>query len=51
MAEIDTDGGGDIDIGEFTTWFSGLDPAKPGERVSQVPALIPASRRAAGGLA
>jgi hypothetical protein len=21
MAEIDTDGGGDIDIGEFTAWF------------------------------
>jgi hypothetical protein len=39
MAEIDTDGGGDIDIQEFTAWFSGLDAAKPGERVSQVPAL------------
>ena len=39
MAEIDTDGGGDIDIQEFTAWFSGLDATKPGERVSQVPTL------------
>jgi hypothetical protein len=48
MAEIDTDGGGDIDIQEFTAWFSGLDAAKPGERVSQVPALSHCGAAAGG---
>ena len=36
MATIDEDGGGDIDLGEFTNWFLGLDTKKEGEKISKI---------------
>ena len=36
MATIDEDGGGDIDLGEFTNWFLGLDSKQEGEKISKI---------------
>ena len=36
MATIDEDGGGDIDLGEFTNWFLGLDTKEEGEKISKI---------------
>jgi len=36
MATIDEDGGGDIDLGEFTNWFLGLDKKEDGEKISKI---------------
>lgn len=36
MATIDEDGGGDIDLGEFTNWFLGLDTKQEGEKISKI---------------
>ena len=36
MATIDEDGGGDIDLGEFTNWFLGLDKKQEGEKISKI---------------
>ena len=36
MANIDEDGGGDIDLGEFTNWFLGLDKKQEGEKISKI---------------
>lgn len=36
MATIDEDGGGDIDLGEFTNWFLGLDTKKEDEKISKI---------------
>ena len=36
MATIDEDGGGDIDLDEFTTWFLGLDKKEDGEKISKI---------------
>ena len=36
MAQIDADGGGDIDLGEFSAWFLGLDVKEESEAISKV---------------